>query len=70
MKQGRERKQRGREKEMGESREGERYIPRVGVDVAVVEGDRAAGDAIDPDAPALPNMEGARVLVSCWKALP
>ena len=53
---------------MGESREGERYsIRRVGVDVAGVDGDRAAGDI---DAPTLPNMEGARVLVSCWKALP
>ena len=51
---------------MGESREGEHYIRRVGIDVAVVEGD-CAGDI---DAPALPNKEGARVLVSCWKALP
>ena len=53
--------------EKGESREGERYrVRRVRVDVAVVEGDCAAPDN---DAPALPNMEGARVLVSCWKAL-
>ena len=53
---------------MGESREGEHYNPRrVGMDAAVVEGGRAA---IDSDAPTLPNMEGARVLVSCWKALP
>ena len=57
-----------REREEGESREGERYIRcRVGVDVAAVEGDRAAADI---DAPTLPNKEGARVLVSCWKALP
>ena len=52
---------------MGESREGERYHRRVGVDAAAVEGGRAA---IDKDAPTLPNKEGARVLVSCWKALP
>ena len=53
----------------GESREGEHYIiRRVGVDIAAVEGDRAA--AFDPDAPTLPNKESARVLVSCWKALP
>ena len=58
---------------MEESREGEHYIrPQVGIDVAAVEGDRAAIDidAIDIDAPALPNKEGARVLVSCWKAPP
>ena len=56
-----------KEKEMGESREGERYRRRVGVDGAAVEGDRAA---VDIDAPALPNKKGARDLVSCWKALP
>ena len=53
---------------MGESREGEHYLRRrVGVDVAAVEGDRAA---LDIDASTLPNKEGARGLVSCWKAVP
>ena len=57
-----------KEREMGESREGEHYTRRrVGVEVAAVEGGRAAADN---DAPTLPNMEGARVLVSYWKALP
>ena len=51
-------------------REGECYRCRVGVDVAVVEGDGGAAVAADIDAPTLPNKEGARVLVSCWKALP
>ena len=55
---------------MGESREGEHYTRRqVGVDAAAVEDDRAGITKTDPDAPTLPNKEGARVLVSCWKAL-
>ena len=57
------------EGEMGESREGERYkCRRIGVDVAAVEGGR--GGSAARDASALPNMESARVLLSCWKALP
>ena len=47
--------------------EGECYRCRVGVDVAVVEGDRAAAAAdADIDAPTLPNNEGARVSVRRW----
>ena len=56
------------DRENGESREGEHYTRRrVGVDVAAGEGDCAA---VGIDAPTLPNKEGVRVLVGCWKALP
>ena len=58
----------GERERVGESREGEHYNRPVGIDGAAVEGDRGAGE--DIDAPTLPNKEGARVLVSCWKALP
>ena len=62
-----ESKNREGKRETGETREGEHYSRRVGVDFAVVEGDRGAADI---DAPSLPNKKGARVLVGCWKALP